>query len=517
VQLVVLAVFIGLVAATRWEPGGRSPVEAWFLRLDPLVMLTAAVSPMHRFLPYFVPALVLLGLTVVFGRFFCGWICPLGTTLDAAETLFWRKRKRVVEHANRPALKYYVLAAVVLAAAFGTQIAWLLDPIPLITRATAQAAAPVAQQAYNFAVTAGEPVLRALHVHAYPGEVHTFSLNLAVAAMLAVAIGLSYISRRYWCRTVCPLGALLGMVGRWGLWRRWVTGCLTCNRCVTDCKMGAIPQEHPSRTVSAECILCYNCISCPKAGIVHVSLGREKEGHLTALGTSRRKFLAAAGAGIAYGAVASTGMSRKPLSDKLIRPPGAIERLADGTFERLTEDDLRAACVRCGNCMKVCPTGVIQPAVIEAGLDGFYTPMMVPRMGWCEQSCTACGDVCPSGALAPFTEDEKYALQIGRAWVNQSKCLAWRRGKLFKLCLVCYEHCPYSAVQLNMYEGQKRPAVDEERCVGCGQCENRCPIEPERAITVQRKDWTGPRRAPTAEEVSRRSQEQQERSGAGQG
>ncbi len=517
VQIVVFAVFVLLVVLTKWDPGGRPPVQPWFLRLDPLVALSALVAPMHHLFPYFVPALVLLALTIVFGRFFCGWICPLGTTIDVSDRLFWRKRRRVVEHANRPALKFYTLAVVLLAAAFGTQIAWLLDPIPLITRATAQAATPVLQLAYNWVVTAGQPLLRAVHIRAYPGEVHTFALNLAVAAMLALAIGLSYFSRRYWCRTICPLGALLGLVGRWGAWRRWVTGCLTCHRCVTDCKMGAIPQEQPSRTVAAECILCYNCISCPKQDIVHIGLGSDKEGHLTDLGISRRKFLAAAGVGIAYGAVASTGMSRKPLSDKLIRPPGAITRMPDGSFERMSEDDLRATCVRCGNCMKTCPTGVIQPAVIEAGFDGFYTPMMVPRVGWCEQSCTACGDVCPTGALVPFTENEKYAIQIGRAWVNKSKCLAWRQGDLWKLCLVCYEHCPYGAIELFDVKGRKQPAVDEEKCVGCGQCENRCPIDPEKAITVQRKTWQGPRRAPTAEQLRKREQEVQNRPDTGAG
>ncbi|MCD6352335.1 MAG: 4Fe-4S binding protein [Armatimonadetes bacterium] len=491
VQLATLVLFVVLLLGTRWRPGGAHPAHPLLLRVDPLSMLLTALSPAHRFLPFFLPALILLVLTVVFGRFFCGWLCPLGTTIDIAETLFWRRRPPQREAANRPALKYYVLAASLVAALFGTQIAWLADPIPLLTRTATTVFLPIGHVVYNFLVISGRPVLRALHVRAYPSAVHEFSLNLAVAAFFAVVIGLSYFSRRFWCRSVCPLGALFALLARWGLWRRWVTGCVECKACLRNCKMGAIPADNPSDTRAGECILCYDCITCPRPGIVHMGLAARTPGHLTSTGTDRRAFLASAGLGLAYGATAATGLTRRPLRDDLLRPPGAIKRGPGGIIRQLTEEEFRAACVRCGNCMKACVTGGLQPAVLQAGLEGLYTPVLVPTVGYCEQNCNACGDVCPSGALQHFDVAEKAHIQIGRAWVDRSRCLSWRPGDLYKLCLICDEHCPWDAIEVIVDQGQKRPVVNEDKCVGCGQCENRCPVTPERAIKVQRK---GPQR-----------------------
>jgi len=491
VQLAALAGFAWQLIGTRWDPQAAPPALPFFLRLDPLSMLTTARSPMGRLVPYFLPALMLLVLTVILGRFFCGWLCPLGTVLDIWERLVGSSSRPGRQEANRPTLKYYLLAAVLLAALFGTQIAWLLDPIPLLTRTAATVIYPVTQAAYNGIVLAASSTLRAVGMRVYPVEVHHFALNIPTAAFFAGILALSLISRRYWCRTLCPLGALLGIFGRWGLWRRYATGCVGCRKCVGECKMGAIVDEDPTATRSPECILCYNCLVCPKPGIAHIGFKAKSQGHLVATGVSRRGLVLSALAGAAYGAVASTAATRRPLSDKLIRPPGAIKRTASGRIVRLTEAEFRAACVRCGNCMKVCVTGGLQPAIFEAGWDGLYTPVLVPVIGWCEEKCNACGQVCPSGALIPFDIAEKPRIKLGRASVDQSKCLAWRRGNLYKECLVCKECCPYGAVQLIEVEGRMRPVVDEEKCVGCGQCENKCPVTPERAIRVQRKGPEG--------------------------
>lgn len=487
VQLVVLAGFVWLLIGTRWDPQAARPAPPLFLRLDPLSMLMTALSPVHQLLPYFLPALVLLVLTVVLGRFFCGWICPMGTTLDIWEKLVGARSAEGQITANRPALKYYILVGVVVAALFGSQIGWLVDPIPLLTRTIATVIYPASQAAYNGAVLVASPTLRAMGLRVYPVEVHRFALAIPTAVLFAAILALSLLTRRYWCRTLCPLGALLGFFGRWAVWRRYATGCLGCKRCVGQCKMGAIPADNPAATQSAECILCYDCLVCPQPGIADIGLKVRSDGHITAIGATRRRLVLSALAGAAYGTAVAAAATRRPMRDKLIRPPGAIKRTAAGRIERLTEAEFRAACVRCGNCMKVCVTGGLQPALFEAGWDGIYTPVLVPVIGWCEQKCNACGQVCPSGALIPFDVREKHQIKLGRAYVDQSKCLAWRRGNLYKECLVCKECCPYGAVQLLEIEGRMRPAVNEERCVGCGQCENKCPVTPERAIRVQRK------------------------------
>lgn len=492
-QVAFLLLFIGLLWEARWHATGSAPPAQWFLRMDPLSGLVTALAPTHTWLALFWPALVLLALTAIFGRFFCGWICPLGTCIDGFDHIFLRRRKQRHPWLNRPSWKYYILGVVLVAALFGTQLGWILDPIPLATRTFAVVAYPIVIGAYNLGVVKGWPILDRLGLDWYPTDVNPgFSLNLAVLLVFATVLGLSVISRRYWCRTLCPLGALLAFAGRFGLWNRRVEGCANCRVCEADCKMGAIPEPEEggdySRTLQAECIQCYDCTTCPREG-THIGLHMKPKGLDSATGAGRRQFLAALGIGALYGITASAGGGRRATHDRLIRPPGAIMREPGGGIRNMSESEFRDLCLRCGACMKACVTGGIQPAVVEAGFDGLFTPILVPKIGHCEQSCTACGDVCPSGALGKFTVEEKTHIHIGLATVDQNKCLSWRRGKQYRLCLVCDEHCPYDAISIiKNHDGLRAPFVNADKCVGCGQCEHVCPEKPEAAIVVHRSD-----------------------------
>lgn len=488
VQLAALALFVWLFAQTRWLGAGAVAARPWFLRMDPLTALCAILAPTRTWLPLFVPALVLLIATALLGRFFCGWICPLGTTLDIAHHLLLRHRRRRPER-NRPAWKYYILGASLVAAIFGTQLGWLMDPIPLFTRTLALVAYPIAVGAYNLGVISGRPVLRGLGLSLYPtDQPPAFTLNVLVLGIFTLIVALSALSRRFWCRNLCPLGALLAVVGRLGLWNRKVTGCVSCGRCLDECKMGAIPSHGESfaTTWSSECIQCYDCLVCPQENITSLGLHVPSAPLDPTLRARRRHFLGALGAGLLYGATASTGVGRKAAHARLIRPPGAILRTPQG-IRPMSEEQFRDLCVRCGNCMKACVTGGLQPAVAEAGLDGCFTPMLVPKLGHCEQSCTACGQVCPTGALGPFSVEEKSRIKIGLAAINTDRCLSWRQGPHYKLCLVCAEQCSYGAVEVWNDRGDRRPVVNADKCVGCGMCERYCPYNPEAAIVVYRR------------------------------
>ncbi len=508
VQLLALLAFIWLLAQARWfEPPGHAAAP-WFLRMDPLAALVTWLAPTPTWLPRLFPALLVLVVTVVLGRVFCGWVCPLGTTLDLTEHLLLRRRKGSPAHLNRPRWKYALLGLSLAAALFGAQLAWLLDPIPLFTRTASLVAYPVLIAAYNAGVVGGRPVLRAVGLHLYPTDMApTFALNLAVLAVFVAILALSALSRRYWCRTLCPLGALLAFVGRFSLLKRRVEGCVQCRRCAGECKMGAVaespgPLDDYGATLAAECIQCYDCLVCPKEGIAGISLRGRTEGVQAATGASRRHFLTSVGLGALYGAAAVTGAGRRATSPKLIRPPGAIIRIsARGSagdepppyngagIRTMTESEFRDLCLRCGECMRACVTGGLQPAVAEAGFDGLFTPVLVPKLGHCEQGCTACGQVCPSGALGEFLVAEKKSIQIGLATVVKDRCLAWRPGAQYRLCLVCNEHCSYQAVELLKEPGGiSRPVVNADTCVGCGECERFCPIKPEAAIVVSRAD-----------------------------
>ncbi len=131
--------------------------------------------------------------------------------------------------------------------------------------------------------------------------------------------------------------------------------------------------------------------------------------------------------------------------------------------------------------MKVCPTGGLQPAITEAGLGGLWTPVLVPRIGECVQNCNLCSRVCSSQAIQPFNIYEKRHIYIGRAVIDRSQCLVWNNDRR---CLVCDEHCSYHAVYFKEIDGVRKPFVDPNKCVGCGICENACPVQPNAAIRV---------------------------------
>ena len=466
VQIACLLLFVFLLTRATF------PVEGQRL---PVMMFWAAIGT--------------LAVTLLVGRAFCGWVCPLGTCIDIADTVLWRRRKRGRTQANRPQVKFYLLAAVIGSALFGIQVGWFLDPIPLITRAFALVLYPVVTVGQNLIAIHGRQQLLAVDLYWEPWPARHFQLSIVAGAVFVGILLLGALSRRYWCRTLCPLGALLGLIGRFGLLKRRVAeSCIGCKLCVRDCKMGAIPDEAPTTTKLPECILCFDCLTCKQEKTTSFGTHWLPEGARRPVDVTRRQTIQALAGGAVYGLAASTMLGRAEHHQKLIRPPGAILRKR-GKPVPMPEDQFRDLCIRCGECMKACITGGLQPAVAEAGWDGVFTPILKPKVGWCELSCTACGDVCPTGALRPFLADEKPDIQIGLATIDADKCLAWREEKYYKLCLVCDEQCSYDAVQwITDDQGYKRPVVDVEACTGCGICEAKCPVQPEAAITVSRRE-----------------------------
>jgi ferredoxin-type protein NapF len=307
-----------------------------------------------------------------------------------------------------------------------------------------------------------------------------FRLGVLTFAMFAGIIALSSLARRFWCRNLCPLGALLGIFGKASPIRLAVSDkCTGCMRCAHECKMAAI-SEDPRRYSGPECIECYVCAAVCPEGAISLSGGRENTGREDGLSLDRRRLLQAGGLGFAAAALPKADWAarrteagekiHKVSSFRLIRPPGS-----------LAEDAFVTACVRCGECMKVCPTNALQPAWGEGGLEALETPIIVPRTGACQQACDLCGRVCPTRAIEPFTEEEKSYLYVGRASIDRSTCIAWASDKE---CLVCDEACSYDAISQTEVEGVPRPVVVERVCVGCGLCEWVCPVEPLGAVWV---------------------------------
>ncbi len=446
----------------------KAPIDTFF-RIDPLLGLTTMIATRHIITVMLLYGLPVVVLTVFAGRFFCGWICPLGVALDATDAIFFRKRGRSNPNAKLRNIKFYVLAGMLLAALVGSQFAYLMDPITIITRAFTFAIYPI----MTLATKAG---IKAPFV---PSDVqYFFRFNFLAAGILIGILALNSISRRFWCRNLCPLGALLGLLSRFSIVRRIVkSDCIGCKKCVPDCKMGAI-LEDPTQYQAPECVYCYSCTSVCPAHSTRIVPSVASEGYHAELNLERRRVFQAAGIGLAAAALGATNVAAKSSrtgnvkasSDTLIRPPGA-----------LPEEEFVDRCLRCSECMKVCPTNGLQPSLTEAGFEGIWTPVLVPRIGECTRQCNLCSQVCSSQAIQPFEVEEKEHIYIGRAVIDRSKCIVWNSGKH---CNICNECCSYRAIKWRNVNGVVSPFVDEHECVGCGICENVCPIQPKAAIRV---------------------------------
>ncbi len=472
-QALVL-VIVGVLLVIAAVPG--SPTLVWLFHLDPLATLSVMIQ--NRITPASLvwPTAAVVLVTVLLGRVFCGWFCPLGALIDLWDRLLGRTRSMGQSFWRWP--KYAILTAIGVSALIGAPLAFLFDPFGILVRSfTWLLSTPLAvlgrtagSQPWG-GVLAQSPALAPEVAPALQG-------TLWGALSLAVVLGLSFGARRGWCRSVCPLGAFLGLLSRFALLRREVTqNCTNCRLCSRDCKMGAIPDD-PRTTHVRECIQCWNCVPVCRNGSARIAVTRADTGSEAATDMSRRRLVGAAAAGFLWsGAWASDSAGRMAVDGRtplaspwLIRPPGARAETA-----------FNSACIRCGLCLRVCPTSGLQPAVTQAGMDGFWTPVLVPRIGYCAEHCNRCGEVCPTAAIRLVDVAAKRNIRIGQAYIDRSKCIVWAQGKE---CLVCDEHCSYRAIDWISEGKQRNPVVMPEVCTGCGQCENRCPVQPDAAIRV---------------------------------
>ena len=414
-----------------WQLRGW-PVN-WFLQLDPLVAIGTILTTHTLYWPL-LWALATIILTIIFGRFFCSWVCPFGSLHHFVGFLGNRKKSllqkfQLNKYRKAQRIKYFILIFFLSMAAFPsvavTLQTGLLDPIVLITRSFNLVLLPVVDSSVNFVSAIGR---------FYEGAP-------LILAIFLVAVCLNLVVPRFYCRFICPLGALFGIISRFAIWRIGMnqSQCADCKLCEQSCEGGC----QPSGNIRiSECVLCFNCRQDCKDGIISYQTQPSLAGEQTNPDISRRGFVLSLVSGVF--AVPAVRLSNKLGSNwayNVIRPPGA-----------LPEEEFLKRCIKCGQCMRVCPTNVIQPAGFQAGLESLWTPVLNNRIGTsgCQMNCVACGQVCPTSAIRPITLSEKLGrdefaqvgpIKLGTAFVDRSRCLPWAMDKP---CIVCQENCPVS-------------------------------------------------------------------------
>ena len=309
-----------------------------------------------------------------------------------------------------------------------------------------------------------------------PLEPLFFQQSVIFGLIFIAILLLNRFAKRFWCRYLCPLGALFGFVSKFRLTRGISIDekiCTKCGRCQIACKMDAINDDLNSYN-PIECVECMSCIEvCPEGAIsykMNFRLGSEKTD------VSRRRFIWSTATGLLTLGLVKTSFPDKVSQGNVVRPPGA-----------LPENEFLDRCVRCQECVKICSTTgkALQPAFLESGWEGIWTPIVNARHGYCEYNCNLCGQVCPSGAIHPLELEAKQTLKMGLAHFDRNRCIPWYKNED---CLVCEEHCPlpdkaikFDVREVKAQDGTMRvvkfPYVDESLCIGCGICVTKCPVE----------------------------------------
>ncbi len=482
VQYLALAGFL-FAAIGSGRAAWAGTLSTRIMQVDPLTALASSLAG-RALVDGIALAFVLVGLSLLLGRAWCGWLCPLGTVLDLVPL------RRAHEERKAPAdswrgTKYTLLLLIIFGAVFGNLTLLILDPLTLMLRTIGSAAMP----ALNAIVTGLEfalyriPVMRAwvgwiddlLRPALLPqNPVLSRAAFLYGAAFLAMIL-LNALAQRFWCRYLCPLGGLLGLLAKAGLIQRQVgPDCGGCQRCAPICPTGTIQHQRGFRSDPGECTLCLECLpACPKGATAFpFRLGVGEWRHYD---PSRRAALLSLGGAVAGIALLRSTSSEKRQDPHWILPPGAQAR------------EFLDRCVRCGLCLAACPTGGLQPAMGEAGLEGLWTPVLIPRLGCCHYACSACGQACPVGAIPLMELEVKQTTVIGRASIDRDRCIAWSEDVD---CIVCEEMCPLpkKAILLERdplgIAATLRPKVIEADCIGCGICEYKCPTSGPAAIRV---------------------------------
>ena len=454
----------------------------------------------------FVVVAILLLLTLLFGRVYCSVICPLGVMQDVISWIHGKtKKKNRFRFSYSPArkwLRYAVLILFVAGLVFGAHsIAILIAPYSAYGRIAGNLFAPLYQWANNFFAWIAERAdsYAFYSVDVWIKSVTTFVISAVTFVVIAV---LAWKNGRTWCNTICPVGTVLGFFAKFSLFAPVIDTqkCRSCGLCSKQCKASCINMKEHEIDYS-RCVACMDCIDTCKDGAIHYARRRSpiKSGMTEGQGMTgsrhgrpdrpspdqgRRAFLISS-------AIAGTAVAAKAQEMKVDGGLTAIERAEKPVRQTplvpagsLSVKNFTDHCTACQLCVSVCPNQVLRPSTSIMTL---MQPEMSYERGYCRPECTRCSDICPAGAIRPVTREEKSSIQIGHAVVNLDNCVVNTDSVS---CGNCARHCPAGAIRMvrknpDDPKSLMIPTVNEERCIGCGACENLCPARPFTAIHVE--------------------------------
>lgn len=401
------------------------------LQLDPLVAIGTLLST-HTIYRGLILALLTIVLTILLGRVFCGWVCPFGAMHQFIGWLGAGRRslkQRISSNRFRKAayIKYLILIVFLVAAAIPLTektilLTGILDPIPLIHRSFNVIVLPIAD--------------RFTHLISVQPRVYEGAFFIGVFFLAALFMNL--LIPRFYCRFICPTGALLGIIGKYSVWRIGKTEdpCSNCMQCEKACEGACSPSGEIRIN---ECVLCFNCFDNCKDGTIKYRTRESKGGEISNPDLTRRGLIVSSLSGLVAVQIFPLSTGTASGNANLVRPPGS-----------LPESEFLNRCIRCGQCMRICPTNIIVPSGLFNGFENLWTPVLnfTDGTSGCQLNCTACGYVCPTSAIRPINLSEKLGIdefsekgpvRIGSAYVDRTRCLPWAMNKP---CIVCQENCP---------------------------------------------------------------------------
>lgn len=434
---------------------------------------------------------LLVVLTLVFGRVYCSVICPLGVFQDAVSWVAGKVKKNRFRYSKAINVLRYIVLALFMAALLsgaGFVVVKLLAPYSAYGRMVSSLLQPIYIGINNGLALIAE---RVGSYAFYSVDVWMKSVPVFVVAGVTflVLVVLAWRGGRTYCNTICPVGTLLSFISRFAWLKPTIdtARCNGCGLCERNCKASCIHSKEHAIDYS-RCVVCMDCINkCKRGAIRYVPSWKGASDKATSgneTDTNRRSFLltaAALTAGAALkaeekkvdGGLAEILDKKVPARQTPILPPGA-----------LTANHFAHHCTACQLCVSACPNGVLRPAT---ELDRFMQPELSYERGYCRPECTRCSEVCPVGAIKPITKEEKASMQVGHAvWIRKN-CVVITDDVH---CGNCERHCPTGAIQMvpfdeNNPRSHKIPVINTERCIGCGACENLCPARPYSAIYVE--------------------------------